>query len=358
MGPSTKRFITVGMLFFGLTTAITHAGSSEIAYVPLGSENKLMLVDISSDKVIGQIEGLPAVHGLAATPDGRFLIAGSYDSRKKGTKNPIKPSGITADEHASHHKTPASDGDVRTVETSSLTILKTSDNSVVRHIDVPGAVHHVATSPDGKTVVVTHPNEGKISAINLDTFRVVATIHTGPLPNYAAFSPNGKTVYISNAGNNTISAVGAGQWSVDWNALVGGSPEHVVLSKDGTKLFVNNVDDGTVSIVDIELRKQIKTIPIGQTLHGIDLSDDGNTLFVAALGDDRLFSIDLATNQKKSVVLSTSPYHLTVIPGSRKVYVSSSDKPIIWVVDQQSLEVTGEIEIGGKGHQIAVAPNS
>jgi YVTN family beta-propeller protein len=184
---------------------------------------------------------------------------------------------------------------------------------------------------------------------------VVANISTGSLPNYAAFSPDGKRVYVSNAGNNTVTSVDAIRWIVQWNAVVGASPEHIVLSKNGAKLFVNNVEDGSVSVVDVSKRIAVKTIPVGQTLHGIDLSDDGKTLFVAALGDNKLVAVNLVTYQSRQLVLSPSPYHLSVIRGSGKIYVSSSENPKIWVVNQKALKVNAEIPIGGKGHQIVVS---
>jgi YVTN family beta-propeller protein len=312
-------------------------------------------VDISTDKVVGRLEGLPAVHGLAATPDGRFLIAGSYEGRERSGKAPPKPSAVSADDHAAHHKPSVSRPGQKSSEISTLTIVRIADKSVVRRIDVPGAVHHVAVSSDGKYAVVTHPNEDKISAIDLKSYRVVANISTGSLPNYAAFSPDGKRVYVSNAGNNTVTSVDAIRWIVQWNAVVGASPEHIVLSKNGAKLFVNNVEDGSVSVVDVSKRIAVKTIPVGQTLHGIDLSDDGKTLFVAALGDNKLVAVNLVTYQSRQLVLSPSPYHLSVIRGSGKIYVSSSENPKIWVVNQKALKVNAEIPIGGKGHQIVVS---
>lgn len=353
------RYATAAVfLAAGFVTATLPALAGKIAYVPLGSENRLVVVDVSTDKVVGQIEGLPGVHGLAGTPDGRFLVAGSYEGRESDSKAPAKPSGMAADEHAAHHKPSASVPGVKSSEISTLTVIKTADGSIVRRIDVPGAVHHVAVSPDGRFAVVTHPNEDRISAVDLKSFVVVANFSTGPFPNYAAFSPDGKSFYVSNAGNNTVSSVDVARWIVQWNAIVGASPEHVVLSKDGNRLFVNNVDDGTVSVVDVAKRKSVKTIPAGETLHGIDLSEDGKTLFVAARGDDKLVAIDLDTDQSHRLALSPTPYHLTVLRGTGKLYVSSSDEPKMWVVDQKTLKVTGEIPIGGKGHQIVQSAGS
>ncbi len=350
-----KHWVRTGLaaaIAAGATLAVASAASARnVAYVPLGDANALVIVDTDTDKVVGRVDGLPGVHGLAGTPDGRFLIAGSNVAREKGKKAPPKPKGMSAKQHEAHHKKPAG---VKTIgdEVSTLTILRTSDNAVVRRVDVPGGVHHVAVSPDGRLAVVTHPAEGTISAIDLETFKLVANVPTGALTNYVAFSPDGAVVYVSNAGNGTVSAVDTKRWYVRWNAVVGESPEHLVLSKDGRRIYVNNVDDGSVSILDTGKRAVVKTIKVGEGLHGIDLADDGKTLIVAALGDDKIVSIDLASGKTRTATLKPTPYHLATVRGTGKVYVSSSDKPKIWVVDQKSLKVLGEIPIGGKGHQI------
>jgi YVTN family beta-propeller protein len=323
--------------------------------VPLGGEGKIVVVDAAKDEIVDTISGVTAVHGLAGTPDGQFLIAGSFEEREVGGEALAKPSGVSEDEHAAHHGGSAAVAEKAGSVVSTVSVVRTADGSVVRRIDVPGAVHHVAVSPDGQFAVVTHPNEGGISAIDLETHKVVATVPTGPLPNYAVFSPDSRRVYVSNAGNDTVSAIDATRWIVEQNIIVGRSPEHVVLSEDGGTLYVNSVEDGTVSVIAVGERRVVNTIPIGSTVHGIDLSDDGRTLFVAALGDDKLVGVDVATGTYRSTALAPEPYHAATIHGTGKLYVSSAEEPKIWVVDQKSLAVVGEIPIGGKGHQMVQA---
>lgn len=330
--------------------AVLAAKPAERVYVPLGGNGEIAVVDVATDTVGARIPGLTAVHGLAATPDGRFLIAGSYEARKAGAPAPDRPSGVPEDEHEAHHRAPppgAADGELSTVS-----IIDRKSAEVVRRIDVPGAVHHVAVSPDGRFAVATHPQGGGITAIDLGSSLVVANLATGPLPNYAVFSPDSRILYVSNAGNDTISAIDTGRWIVKWNLVAGSSPEHIVLASDGSRLFVNNVDGGTVSVIDTGAQKVERTIAVGDTLHGVDLSDDGRTLFVAALGDNKLAAIDLVTGVYKSVRLAPAPYHLATIRGTGKIYVSSSEELKMWVVEADNLRVIGEIAIGGKGHQM------
>lgn len=325
-------------------------------YVPLGSAGELAVIDPQKDAVLLKFAGLPAVHGLAGTPDGKFLVAGSYEERAAGAPIPERPAAMSEEDHAAHHRArPAgAQEDVGTVGT--VAILNAADGAVLRTIDVAGAVHHVAVSPDGTVAVVTHPGKDSISAIDLRSYKVVANLATGPVPNYAAFSPDGAVLYVSNAGNDTVTAIDTGKWATSWSVTVGASPEHLVLAPGGGELYVSNVDDGSVSVVGTQARKVLKTIPVGETLHGIDLSDDGKTLFVTARGDGKLIGYDLATGTYRSARLKPEPYHLAAIRGAGKIYISSAEEPKLWVVDEKTLTVVGEIPVGGKGHQMVLGP--
>lgn len=347
---SLISFVVTGAAALLLSYSVAAA---ESVYVPLGDANTVIAIDPTNDTVVSRIEGVPAAHGLAATPDGRYLIAGSFEERVADVPPP-KPAVVGEEEHASHHAMEPDNGLGRAMVLSTVSVIQVSDGSIVRRIDVPGVVHHVAVSPNGRLAVVTHPNEGTISAIDLESYRVVTTLPTGPIPNYAVFSPDSSRLYVSNAGNDTVSDIDVSRWIVMRNIIVGESPEHVVLSHDGNRLYVNNINAGTVSVINTESDTVLDTIKVGSVLHGIDLSADDQTLFVASLTDNELAAIDVGTGKMRVAPLAPDPYHLAVIRAD-KLYVSSASEPKIWVVDPQSLNRINEIEIGGKGHQMAVA---
>jgi len=327
------------------------ASADDRVFVPLGGADAIAIVSTYDDSIVGRIEGLPAVHGLAGTPDGALLIAGSYDERP-ADEPPAKPTDVSEEDHLAHHTEDAEASAMASDVVSTVSIVRIEDGAVIRRIDVPGAVHHVAVSTDGRYAAFTHPDAGAVSVIDLAMFAVIATIATGPLSNYAAFAPDGTALYVSNAGNDTVSEIDTVRWFVRRNILVGGTPEHVVIDREAGRLYVNNVDDGTVSIVAMNDGTVIDTLAIGDTLHGLDLAEDGHRLYVADLGGEEVVSIDLGTGERREVALAPSPYHLAVVRGHGKLYVSSSDEPKIWVLDAGSLAVRGEIAIGGKGHQM------
>lgn len=325
--------------------------AAERVYIPLGSENKIVTIDPATDTVIGAIQGVSAVHGLAATPNGRFLIAGSYDERPVGAA-PAKPAGVSEEDHAAHHRASTKPAAQSNSVVSTVSIIGLPSGDIVRRIDVPGAVHHVAVSPDGRFAVVTHPNGDSISAINLGSYSVVATVKTGSVPNYATFSKDSNRLYVSNAGDDTVAVIDTQGWKVNGRLPVGKSPEHLVLTPDGATLFVNNVDDGTVSAVSLRSGNMTKTFSVGAGLHGIDLSDDGGTLFVASVDDRKVVAMDAHGGILRSLRTDALPYHVAAVRKLGKVYVSSVDEPKIWILKQSDLSMTGEIQTGGKGHQM------
>lgn len=342
----------------GAAISLAQPGLSSAAeiFIPLGDDNKIIVIDSNFDAVIDTIHGISNPHGLAATPDGRYLVAGSLDERPANSSNPIRLPDMSADDHVVYHSNKPDGAHKVGAYISTLSILGRSDRTVIRRIDVLGAAHHVAVSPDSKIAAVTHPGEGTVSLIDLVGSRVIRTIATGLGPNYAAFDQTGRHLYVSNAGSATISEIDTRTWIVRRTMQAGRSPEHLVLSPDGASLYVNNVDDGTVSVLSLASGKEMRAIVVGDYSHSIDLSDDGRTLFVSDRGKDELSAIHIDSQTKMTISLGPSPYHIAVIHGEGKLYVSSAEEPKIWVINQKSLQVTAEIPIGGRGHQMVVQP--
>ncbi len=325
-------------------------------YVPLGSAGEVLVIDSADDRIVATIGGLGDVHGLGAAAGGQYLVAGSYAETAPGeTTPPAKPEAMSEDEHAAHHPAAGEDKTKRRPRAISiLSVISVADGAVVRRVEVPGAVHHVAVSPDGRYAIATHPNDDGISVTDLSTFAVSEIVRTGPVANYAVVSPDGALAYISNTGNGTVSEIDTSTWIVRRNIMAGGSPEHMVLSPDGRTLYVANIDVGTVTVLSLAQGRVEKTYFVGGAIHGIDLSDDARTLFVSGEGDDKLVAIDLATGEMRTRALGPAPYHLAVVRGAGKLYVSSQNEPKIWVVDTLSLEALSVIPIRGQGHQMVV----
>ena len=320
----------LGLVCLGSGTAVMAAPT---AYIPLGSGNEVIAVDAANGKIVKRYPGVENPHGLVAMPDGEYLIAGSI------RETPV-PAGAPAD-------TP----------NSKLYVIHPEHGHVMAEIPVSGWTHHQAITPDGKYVLSTHPTRGGISVVDFVANKVFKTIKTGPAPNYTVVTKDGKRAYVSNSGNGTISDIDLGSWTVVRALEAGPSPGHLAFSPDEKTLYVANDRAGTVSVVSVEQGKVVTTHKIGKRLHGLDIGDDGKTLFVSSRSDNKLVALDTQTGAQRTLALFPEPYHLDKIPGTGKVYVSSSKEPRIWVIDQKTFTVIGSIQLpSGEGHQIAVVP--
>lgn len=327
------------------------AGESR-AYVPLGSANSIAVIDTGSYRVSGQAQGVVNSHGSDVTPDGRFLVAGSLTPRESG-EAPSKPAGVSADDHAAHH---GGGGDTAASSNpqGTLYLIDTASQEVIRQFDVPGPVHHVLVTADGRYAVSTHPMGGGISVVSLESGELVANLATGPAPNYMVQNPQDRSLYISNSGNGTISEVDTENWFVRKNMRLDGSPEHMVLDSDRGRLYANDATGGQAVALDLESGDVVAQYPVGAQPHGIDLSADRGTLYVTSQGDDRLMAVNLADGAIREMELAPAPYHLAINPADGRLLVSSREQPQLWVVDQRTLDILETVPLAGIGHQIAV----
>ncbi len=349
-------------LNFAVTAALMLSTSIAVAepvvFVPEGSANTVLMVNAETGETVKTITGLEAVHGLSGAPGVPYLAAGSYSETDRAAISDLtQPKGVSEDEHAAHHSA-AEDAPIGPSDAgiSILSILDATSGEIMRRIEVPGAVHHTAVSPDGHYAVATHPSGDGISVIDLTSMTLTAYIPTGSMPNYVAFGSDPNVVYVSNTGNGTISEVDLGRGIVRRNMVVGTGPEHIVIDPDTAVLYAADADAGDVIELSLSDGTVLQSFAVGGELHAIDLSDDRATLFIAVRGEDKIAAITLADGKIQYADLSPEPYHLTNIPGTGTLFVSSRAEPKIWIIDQATMTARSEFQIEGEGHQMVALP--
>lgn len=326
---------------------------TDVVFVPQGSGDSILMVSAATGETLRRIDGVEAVHGLSGASGVPYLVAGSYvEVDRKDIAAVAQPAGVSADEHEAHHAKPTKPLGPADAGISILSILDATTGEIVRRVEVPGAVHHTAVSPDGRYAIATHPSGDGISIVDLGDFSLAAYVTTGTMPNYAAFGDDPGRVFVSNAGNGTVSEVDLDRGIVLRNIVVGETPEHIALAAGSGVMFVADADQGQVYEVTLADGAVTRSFDIGGEIHGIDLSDDGTAVFVAGKEFDTLASINVASGEVVLADLAPQPYHLTTIPGTGTLFVSSREDPKVWIVDADSLAVRGEFAVDGEGHQM------
>ena len=352
---NTFRSLTtaLGLVLLGLPAA----AESGRVFIPEGSANSVLIVRAGTGEAVRRIDGVEAVHGLSGAPGAPYLVAGSYtEAPRDEIAAMAQPKGVSADDHAAHHTPAVKPLGPKDAGISIVTILDAKTGDILRRIEVPGAVHHTAISPDGKFAVATHPAGDGISVIDLATFSVTGYVTTGAMPNYAVFGADPNLVYVSNTGNGTISEVDLSRAIVRRNLIAGEGPEHMAAAAATDRLYVADADAGRVLELSLSDGETLRSLDIGGEIHGIGLSDDGTMLFVAGRGEGKLVAVDLSSGDRHETALAPEPYHLTVIPGSGTLFVSSRAEPKVWMIDASTLGERGTISVEGEGHQMVALP--
>jgi len=325
------RPIKILILHLAIILPLSSLWAKPVIYMPLGQGNQVLEIDATTHKIKRSFSGVINAHGLVATADGEYLIAGSLDQK------PLKP------------------GQAKTAPTSQLFLIHPAHGHVMSTIPISGATHHLAITKDGKYVISSHPAGGNVSFYDVANNKIARYVKTGFGPNDIVISRDGSKAFVSNSGSNSISEIDLKTFKVLRVLKSGPAPAHIVISKNGETLFVVNPRVGKVSFVSIKSGEITKEVLFAKDIHGLDISEDGNTLFISSKSANKIFSYDIKLGKKTSLELDPAPYNLNIIKGTSNVYVSSRKKPLIWVVDQKTLKLVTTIKLpAGEGHQIAV----
>lgn len=326
-----------------ITLAAIFASSTAFAdiYIPEGETGTVLHLD-NDFQVVDRITGLDNVHGMGGAPDRGILVAGSLTEIPSVEVK--KPTSVSEDDHSAHHggEKKSSSGEV-----SQVTLVDAESHEILRHIEVPGFVHHVAVSSDERYAAVTHPGLDAISVIDLESGQVNVTVATGPMPEYAVSDAKSGRFFVSNAGNDTISEVDPEAGIVIRNFKVPSSPNHMQLDSDTRQLFVSESDNGKVSIVDVDNGEVLYSYEIGGGLHGVAANTDA--IWSSARERERVVRIDRTTGERLEAEIGPEPYHMALI--NNALLVSSAYEPVLWILDPETLEMRDSIHTKDTAHQ-------
>jgi YVTN family beta-propeller protein len=242
-------------------------------------------------------------YGVSVTPDGNYVYVSNVFSN---TVSVISTSDNTMIETIPVGAMPtgvsvSSDGKYVYVSNyggSTVSVIKTSDNTVIKTIPVEKGIRGVSVSPDGKYVYVSNFIEGTVSVISTSDNPVIKTITVGGKPAGISVSPDGDYVYVSNMVldnvlKGTVSVISTSEISISDNPVIEKIPvgaygtTGVSVSPDGKYVYVSNyAPEGTVSVISIcDNNTVIETIPVGAMPTGVSVSPDGKYVYVSNYGE-------------------------------------------------------------------------
>jgi len=152
--------------------------------------------------------------------------------------------------------------------------------------DTPG-VHGIAVADDLGKGFTSNGADGTVTAFDLASLKVVATIQTGAKnPDGIAYDSVTKRVFTFDGGSNDATAIDARTNSVVATIPLGGRPEFPVVDGRGT-VYDNIESTSEIVAIDAQSAKIVKRFALGSCQHpsGLSMDQVHRRLFTACQGE-------------------------------------------------------------------------
>ena len=327
---------------FALALAAAPATADKgLVYVTNSAGDNIHVIDPVTNKVVQEIKGIEASHGVAFAPDGkRVYISNEADS--------------------------------------TLEVVDQKSGKIVKHIPLSGRPNNIAVTPDGKRVVVAITEPGTLDIIDTVGMKLAKTIPmTGRLHN-TYVTPDGKYAVSGSVRNKFMNVVDLTTDKTAWEIVFDGGvrPMAIERAPDGStsRVFVQLSNLHGFAVVDFNARKEVARIKFpdepkgygviegrlgaGVPSHGIGIAPDGKSLWANSHVANGVFAYSLPDLKPLGFAalpdlklagrepIGAIPDWVTFAPDSKTIYVGNSTFNSVSAIDMKTMKVVAQIPVG------------
>ncbi len=337
---SYRRGFTIAPLMFSFVAAMiafaplpVRAETTRV-YVTNSAGDSIHVIDPATNKVVQEIKGIEAAHGIGFAPDGsKVYVSDEADSTldvfDRASGKLIKK--VPLSDHPNNIAVTKDGGRVVVGiarDPGALDIIDTTSLTRTKSIPVHGRLHNVYVTPDGKYVITGSIRTKMLTVIDLATEEPVweLALDQGVRPMTIEAGPDGSTrrifiqlselngfAVVDFAARKVIAKIVLPESAVEFESDEGraSAPSHGIgVSPDGKTLWVTSIPNNAVfaySLDDLELLGQVALPvlnlpghgPIGAVPNWVTFTPDGKTLYVSNAGMKSVSAID--TQAKKLI---------------------------------------------------------
>lgn len=212
--------------------------------------------------------------------------------------------------------------------------IDTGRNAIDQVIEVGPVPKYVATTPDGRYVLVTNWCGYDLSVIDAAQGKEVNRIPIGRFPRGIAVTPDSATAYVAVMGSSDIAAVDLSDFGISWIKGVGAGPRHLVIDHEGRYLYATLNAAGQVAKIDLANRTVVKKVSSPSQPRSMAISEDGTALYVVNYASDAMSKIRTADmTQVQRLPTNHHPIGITYDPPTRQVWVACYSGSIMVFTD-------------------------
>ncbi|HSZ91998.1 MAG TPA: YncE family protein [Acetobacteraceae bacterium] len=238
---------------------------------------------------------------------------------------------------------------------ASISLIDMSSQKEVRRVPVLREPHHVALSPDGRSLLVGDTVGNEMLFLDPATAALQKRMPIAD-PYQLAFSPNGKFLVVNGLARNQVDVYDAASMQLLKRFPIASMPSHLDYAPDSSRVFVSL--QGTDSLVAIDLNRLaiLWKEKVGKTPAGV-LWHDGRVL-VADMGTDYVAVVDPTDGHVVDRVhTGRGAHNLFLSPDRKIVWVNNRVGGTTTSLDAATLAPIRSYAIPGGPDDIAFAPD-
>ena len=313
-----------------VASLLAATASAQVRIVQTNSQgDNIHLIDPATQKIVGEIKGVPINHGAAAAPDGSRIY-------------------ISSEGEQTLHVV-----DAKTLQT-------------VKKIPLSGRPNNISVSKDGRRVyvaIVTAP--GAVDVIDTSSMEKVKSIATKGGIHNVYVTPDGRHVVAGSIAGKLMTVIDQKTDEPIWTLFDEGvRPMAFETNVDGStkRIFVQLSDFHGFAVVDFAQRKEVARIELPNDIpadkvdkgpfnaspsHGIGVAPDGRTLWVTSRPNARVYVYSLPDLKLMGAAdLGGRPDWVTFTPDSKQVYISTENTNSVVVLDVAGRKEITKIKVG------------
>ena len=320
-------------------------GGAAFIYVTNSAGDSIHVIDPATNKVVQEIKGIEAAHGIAPAPDGaRVYVSNEADS--------------------------------------TLDVFDRASGALIKKVPLSNHPNNIAVTKAGDRILVgIARGHGAVDVIDAKTLeRTKSILVNGRLHNIYV-TPDGKHLITGSIPSKLLTVIDLEREMPVWELSfdLGVRPMTIEAGPDGAtkRIFVQLSDTNGFAVVDFAARKEVAriTLPVTKTdfemdagratspSHGIGVSPDNKTLWVTSIPNNAAFAYDLTgpkLNELKLIgevalpdlkvpghgPIASVPNWVTFTPDSKTVYISNAGIRAVTAIDTASMKVKAVIPVG------------
>ena len=287
-------------------------------------EHTLGIVDPDAGRQLAAVpeDGITG-HEVIASPDGRTAYVPIYGNSGVGK--------------------PGTDG-------QTLAVIDIATRKLIHTIDFgwPARPHCAKFGPKNGMLYISAELTESIDVFDPRTQRIVGTIPTGqPESHMFAITQDGKRAYTANVGPGTVSAIDLETKKVLAVIPISKETQRISLSIDDKFAFTADQTTPRIAVVDTATNTVKTWVDLPASAYGTAPTLDGRWLVVAMIGPSKVGVIDLKTMKLvRTIDVPKSPQEVLIRPDNSVAYVSCDASHKVAVINLKTWKVDKLIDAG------------